>query len=155
MSERIERAVAKGVLASELALTGAVIAGPAGAAVGATAGLIVGDQTTVFGIDMVAIPAFQAYMIQGTPSTMVYIKQGETLLPTGGEVQDVAQVVGQELPEAKPKKRRSKYQTAYNRFFKANKSKYTLKNGKFRKGGFKALVKASHAAARKATGGGK
>lgn len=153
MSERIERAVAKGLLASELALTGAVVAGPAGAAVGAAAGLIVGDQTTVFAIDMVAIPAFQAYMIQGTPAQMVYIKQGETLLPTGGEVADLQEVLGESQETSSKPKRKTPYRRAYDKHFKANKSRYMLKSGKFRKGGFKALVKESHAAARKATGG--
>ncbi len=82
----------------ELALTGAAIgslAGPvgglAGGGIGATLGLIVGDETTVFPIDMVAIPAYQAYMLNGTPSLTVYIKAGETLLPTGGNVQDMAE----------------------------------------------------------------
>lgn len=150
MSERIERAVAKGTLASELALTGAAIAGVPGAIVGAGTGLIIGDQTTVFPIDMVAIPAYQAYMIQGVPSMQVYIKQGETLLPTGGEVQDVLEVVsaeGQETP-TKPKKK-SAYAKRYERAFKRLKPRYTLKNGQFRKGGFKACVKAAHAEAKK------
>ena len=82
----------------DLALTGAAIgslAGPVGGVVGggigATLGLIVGDETTVFPIDMVAIPAYQAYMLSGTPSLTVYIKAGETLVPTGGNVQDMAE----------------------------------------------------------------
>ena len=81
----------------DLALTGAAIgslAGPVGGVVGggigATLGLIVGDETTVFPIDMIAIPAYQAYLLGGTPALTVYIKAGETLVPTGGNVQDMA-----------------------------------------------------------------
>lgn len=82
----------------DLALTGAAIgslAGPVGGVVGggigATLGLIVGDETTVFPIDMIAIPAYQAYLLGGTPALTVYIKAGETLVPTGGNVQDMAE----------------------------------------------------------------
>ena len=80
----------------ELALTGAAIGsllGPTGAAIGGgiggLTGLIVGDNTTVFPIDMVAIPAYQAYLMQGAPQFTVYIKAGETLVPTGGNVRDM------------------------------------------------------------------
>jgi len=58
-------------------------------ATGVVVGLIIGDKETVFPIDMVAIPAFQAHMITGTPSMQVYIKAGETLVPTGGNVADM------------------------------------------------------------------
>ena len=115
MSNRIDRAVAKGVLASELALTGAAVAGIPGAVVGGVAGLIVGDEDLVFAIDMVAIPAYQAYMIQGTPATTVYIKAGETLKATGGNVEDVAEVIAPQA-STKPKKRRKL--NAYQRFTK-------------------------------------
>ena len=82
----------------ELAITGAAIgslAGPvgglAGGGIGATLGLLVGDETTVFPLDMIAIPAYQAYMLAGTPALTIYIKAGETLVPTGGNVQDMAE----------------------------------------------------------------
>lgn len=80
------------------ALTAAGIAGAAGvaapavlgaAAVGGLAGLIVGDESYVLPIDMVAIPAYQAYLIQGTPQFTLYVKAGETILATGGNVDDV------------------------------------------------------------------
>lgn len=96
MSERRERAAAKGELATELALTGAAVGsvfGPTGAAIGGAtgglAGLIVGDENFVFPLDMVAIPAFQAYMITGSPAATIYIKAGETLMATGGNVDAV------------------------------------------------------------------
>ena len=65
------------------------IAGPIGAGVGAITGLIIGDDKTVFPIDMIAIPAYQYNLVQGTPSFSVYIKAGETLVPTGGNVLDM------------------------------------------------------------------
>lgn len=59
------------------------IAGPGGAVLGATlgaiSGFILGDQETVFPIDMIAIPAYQAFMLQGTPAFQIYIKEGEVL----------------------------------------------------------------------------
>ena len=93
MSDRIDRAVAKSILAAEGAAIGGAIGGPAGATVGAVTGLIVGDATTVFPLDMIAIPAYHAYMIAGVPAMQVYIRAGETLLPTGGNVEDVQEVM--------------------------------------------------------------
>lgn len=120
MSERIERAVSKGILASELALTGAAVAGPAGAAVGGLAGLIVGDQDMVFPVDMIAIPAYQAYMLSGSPAMTVYIKAGETLMATGGNVDDVELGVREaatlEAP-AKPKRRKKNPWIQFNKKF--------------------------------------
>lgn len=95
-SKRIERAKAKGSLATELAITGAAVGsllGPAGGVIGGSiggiAGLIIADQTTVLPIDMIAIPAYQAYMITMTPAMQIYIKAGETIVATGGNVQDL------------------------------------------------------------------
>ena len=50
-----------------------------GATLGAFGGFILGDQQTVFPIDMIAIPAYQAYMLNGTPAFQIYIKEGEVL----------------------------------------------------------------------------
>jgi hypothetical protein len=109
MSDRIDRAIAKSILAAEGAAIGGAIGGPVGATVGAVGGLIVGDATTVFPLDMIAIPAYQAYLLSGTPALQVYIRAGETLLPTGGNVEDVQQVEEQMIiSEKKPRKRRSK-----------------------------------------------
>jgi hypothetical protein len=107
MSERIDRAIAKSILAAEGAAIGGAIGGPVGATVGAVGGLIVGDQTTVFPLDMIAIPAYQAYLLSGTPALQVYIRAGETLVPTGGNVEDVQEVMGP-VAEAPKRKRRSK-----------------------------------------------
>ena len=57
--------------------------GPAGsvtgAALGAIGGFILGDREMVFPVDMIAIPAYQAYLIQGSPAFQIYIKEGEML----------------------------------------------------------------------------
>lgn len=98
MSKRTERAEAKGSLATDLALAGAIVGAPlgapgavAGGIVGGLAGLIIADSGLVLPIDMVAIPAYQAYLISGSPAATVYIKAGETIMPTGGNVADVMQ----------------------------------------------------------------
>jgi hypothetical protein len=86
-SKRVERAKAKVELATGLAAIGGA-AGSAiapgvgtgiGLAAGGLAGLIIGDRTTVFPMDMIAIPAFQAYLLTQQPSFSVYIKEGEVL----------------------------------------------------------------------------
>jgi hypothetical protein len=86
-SKRIDRAKAKGHLATELAAIGGAV-GTAiapgigtgiGIGVGGLTGLIVGDQETVFPMDMIAIPAFQAYLLTSQPSFSIFIKEGEVL----------------------------------------------------------------------------
>ena len=61
---KVKSAVALGAL-------GGRIAGPYGAGVGALVGLIIGDDKTVFPIDMIAIPAYQYNLVQGSPSFSV------------------------------------------------------------------------------------
>ncbi len=80
---KTEAAASKLKTATGLAALGGSIGGPIGAGVGAVTGLIIGDDTTVFPIDMVAIPAYQAYLINGNAAFSVYIKAGETLVPLG------------------------------------------------------------------------
>lgn len=93
---KTERAKSKVATSTALAGVGAGIGsvgGPVGAAIGggigALTGLIIGDAAMVLPIDVIAIPAFQAYLIQGTPAVTYYIKAGETILATGGNVDDV------------------------------------------------------------------
>ena len=138
---KVESAVALGGL-------GAGLGGPVGGLIGAGIGLYIGDGETVFPLDMVAIPAYQAYMINGSPSLQVYIRAGETLMPTGGNVEDVQEVV-RDLPEDnssnKPTRKKSTpYQRKYKKAFAKVKPKHMNKNGKWKKGGFKAAVKAAH-----------
>lgn len=76
-----------------------------GATLGAIGGFILGDQTTVFPIDMIAIPAYQAYMLNGTPAFQIYIKEGEVLTQV---IQTDAQEATEEVVEAAPTKRKRK-----------------------------------------------
>ncbi len=136
---KVESAVALGGL-------GASIGGPVGAGIGALTGLIIGDARYVFPVDMVAIPAFQAYMIQGNPHFQVYMRAGESLVPTGGNVEDVQEVMETEAVSVaqKPKKKKTAYQRRYSKAFDKVKGKYKLKSGKWKKDGFKKAVREAH-----------
>jgi len=112
------------------------------------------DERIVLPLDMVCIPAYQAYMIQGTPSMQIYVRAGETIIPTGGNVRDVEEALMQDITDLEPtqvrsakmerKTKNTPYQRAYKKAFKQIAPKYKLKNGKWKKGGFKAAVKAAH-----------
>jgi len=52
----------------------------------------------------------------------------------------------------KPKKKITAYQRRYKAAFKKLEKRYKLKNGKWKKGGFKSAVKAAHAKANKGKG---
>ena len=107
-------------------------------ATGVVVGLIIGDEETVFPIDMVAIPAFQMHMLQGTPSMQVYIKAGETLVPTGGNVADMSENMNIEAvsPSMEIKKRKP---SKWNRYVKQKKNKIFTRDGKL---DFKKMAKA-------------
>ena len=119
------------------------------------------DDRIVLPLDMVCIPAYQAYMIQGSPSMQIYVRAGETIIPTGGNVKDVEEAMQSTIVEGAMerggevggmrKKRVTAYQKKYKTAFKSIAPKYKLKNGKWKKGGFRAAVKAAH----KKAGGGK
>ena len=112
------------------------------------------DERIVLPLDMVCIPAYQAYMIQGSPAMQIYVRAGETIIPTGGNVRDVQEAMQSEgrsedenvsrFVEAKRKRKVTAYQKRYKAAFKSIAPKYKLKNGKWKKGGFKAAVKAAH-----------
>ena len=51
--------------------------------------------------------------------------------------------------DSKPKKRNTAYQRKYKKAFKQASKRYKLKSGKWKKGGFKAAVKAAHKAVKK------
>lgn len=135
-------------LGSVVPLGGSVVGG----ALGAISGFILGDQTTVFPIDMIAIPAYQAYLLSGTPAFQIYIKEGEVLtqvVPT--DAMEAAQAVDVQAGTSKaikPKRKKSKYHTAYGKHFKALQNKYKLKNGKWKKDGFKRCGAAARKLAR-------
>lgn len=133
-------------LGSVVPVAGSVV----GATLGAVGGFILGDDYITFTMPMIAIPAHEAFLLSRPPTQQVYIRAGETLVPTGGNVTDVAQGVAQatsieqaiEVP--KPRKKTTAYQRRYKKAFKAIANRYKLKNGKWKKGGFKAAVRAAH-----------
>jgi len=114
--------------AIEYGSIGHKIAGGFGAVAGASLGLLIGDETTVLPIDMIAIPAYQAYMLQGTPAITPYIKAGEAIIPTGGNVDDVKEGEA-EVKEmiTKPKRKRKK-RTKWHRFVKSFEYRAKRKN---------------------------
>ena len=108
------------------------------------------DERIVLPLDMVCIPAYQAYMIQGSPSLQIYVRAGETIIPTGGNVRDVEEALDEALTPVVEKtgvtmrKQSTKYQRKYRKAFAQVAPKYKLKNGKWKKGGFKSAVRAAH-----------
>ena len=74
---------------------------------------------------MVCIPAYQAYLIQGQPAFTIYARAGETIVPTGGNVQDVQEVVE---PQARISKRPVKL-SKWNRYVKNKKNHIRYKSG--------------------------
>lgn len=125
---KTEAAASKVKTATGLAALGGSIAGPIGAGIGAVTGLIIGDDKTVFPIDMVAIPAYQAYLINGSAAFTVYIKAGETLVPTGGNVLDMQENMDIETAPMiqKPKKRKL---SAWNKYVKKKSNQIRFKSG--------------------------
>ena len=108
------------------------------------------DDFITIPIPMIAIPAHESHLLNGSPSMQIYIRAGETIVPTGGNVQDFEQGFAetQALEDVsvahKPKKKTTAYQRKYKKAFASVKGKYKLKNGKWKKDGFKNAVKAAH-----------
>ena len=104
------------------------------------------DEVTVVPYDMIAIPAHEYFRLNSDPTFQIYIRGGETIMPTGGNVRDVQEVVETMAVEdtPKPKKRKTPRQVAYSKAFKRIAPKYKLKNGTWKKDGFKRCVKEAH-----------
>jgi len=104
------------------------------------------DEVTVVPYDMIAIPAHEYFRLNSDPTFQIYIRGGETIMPTGGNVRDVQEVVETMAVEdtPKPKKRKTARQVAYSKAFKRIAPKYKLKNGTWKKDGFKRCVKEAH-----------
>jgi len=98
-------------------------------ATGVMVGLIIGDEETVFPIDMIAIPAYQAYMLKETPAMQIYIKAGETLVPTGGNVKDMTENMDIEAVSKTPATKKRKT-SKWNRYVKRKANHIKLKSGK-------------------------
>ncbi len=122
-----------------------------GGALGAIGGFILGDQETVFPVDMIAIPAYQAYLIQGTPAFQIFIKEGEVLTQVQPTDAMVSEAIVETGVRTKPKKKRapSAYHKRYGKAFKKLEHKYKLKNGKWAKNGFKRCAAAARKEAKK------
>lgn len=150
---KTEAAASKVKTATALASLGGAIAGPIGAGAGVVTGLIIGDREIVFPIDMIAIPAYQAYMINGAPSFQIFIKEGEVLnqvqLTDAQEAEaTVESIVGRDTMSQPKKRKRSKW----NVYTSKKKNQIRFKSGK-NKGLLN--LKAMGKAYRKAQKGGK
>jgi len=147
---KTEAAKSKVETASALAGIGGNIAGPVGAGVGALTGLIIGDQTLIFQMPYIAVPAFEYYgMVANgghTPSHMIYIKEGEVLTQViETEAQEAEEAIRADNSSSKPtRKKTTAYQRKYKKAFASVKRKHMKANGTWKKGGFKAAVKAAH-----------
>ena len=115
--------------AAEGALVGSAVGGPIGAVGGGLAGWFLADSSTVLPVDMIAIPAYQASMIQGSPAFQIYMRAGETIMPTGGNVQDVQQAVNPSMDQ--PRKTPVK-KTGWHRYMKQKKNQIKFKSGKMK-----------------------
>ena len=95
------------------------VGAPVGAAIGGIGGLIFGDVPLVFQEPMICIPAREQYLLNGTPSYMVYAHAGESLLPTGGNVVDTAEGVAEvaALVASTPKRKKTNKYTRFNKRF--------------------------------------
>jgi len=112
-------------------------------------GLLLADEKVVIPMDMVAIPAFQAYLLKEQPSFSIYIKEGEVITQVQATDAMVSETLVDSVPAASApkkvrKKRKSPYKKAYSKHFDAVKNKYKLKSGKWAKNGFKRAVKKAH-----------
>ena len=139
------------ISAGQGAAVGFAVGGFPGAIAGGSIGYLIGDQVITFPMPMIAIPAHESHLLSGSPSMQVYIRAGETLMPTGGAVDDVA--LGQaeaqilttqvETPVSK-KKKTTPYQRKYKKAFAKVKPKHMKANGTWKKDGFKRAVKEAH-----------
>lgn len=110
------------------------LAGPVGAAAGAlvggTIGWMLADENTIFPVDMVCIPAYQAYMIQGQPAFTIYARAGETIIPTGGNVRDVNEAIIADAVVTKPK--RPMKESGWHKYMKQKRNQIKYKSGKMK-----------------------
>lgn len=109
------------------------------------------DEFITIPMPMIAIPAHESHLLTRSPSMQIYIRAGETIVPTGGNVEDFEQGVAQtqalEAESVAPVTKRKKttpYQRKYKKAFAKVKPKHMKANGTWKKGGFKAAVKAAH-----------
>lgn len=147
MSDRVDRAIAKSILAAEGAAIGGAIGGPVGATAGALTGLIVGDMPMTFMTDYVAVPAHEYALVRAgmSPSHTILIKEGEVLRqvqPT--EAMETEMMLDTPTVATTKKRKVSKYNRAYAKAFKSIAHKYKKKDGSWQKDGFKKAQRAAH-----------
>lgn len=137
--------------AAQGAAVGFAAGGLPGAIVGGSVGYLIGDQIITFPMPMIAIPAHESHLLSRVPSMQVYIRAGETLMPTGGNVRDFEQGVAEataleavSVAPVRTKKKTTAYQRKYKKAFAKVKRNHMKKDGTWKKGGFKAAVKAAH-----------
>ena len=89
------------------------------------------DEVTVVPYDMIAIPAHEYFRLNSDPTFQIYIRGGETIMPTGGNVRDVQEVVETVAVEdtPKPRKKTTAYQRKYKKAFAQVKPKHMKKDG--------------------------
>lgn len=131
-----KRLIERTVQARQFAQVGARIGSRAGlpgaalgAALGGISGFILGDQETVFPVDMIAIPAYQAYLIQGTPAFQIFIKEGEVLtqVQLTDAMQANALLDGGDTVTDQPKKKRKP--SKWNRYCAKKSNQIMFKSG--------------------------
>jgi len=79
---------------------------------------------------MVAIPAYQDNMINGQPDIKYFIRAGESIVPTGGNVEDMQENMVVEEPTIIEKKKPKRKLSAWNRYTKKKANKIYFKSGK-------------------------
>ena len=134
---KTESAKSKVETATGLAGLGGAIGspfGPMGSAIGAglggITGLIIGDEKTVFPIDMIAVPAFEYSGIPERYSFVVYIKAGETLVPTGGNVADMTENMLGDVEMIDVKQPKTRKRSKWNIYTSKKKNQIRFKSGK-------------------------
>jgi len=120
---KIETAAVGASVGASIGATVFPPATPILAGLGAVGGLIYGDTPITFSEPMICIPAREQYLIQGSPSVIIYAHAGETLIPSGGNVDDTAEgiIEGQiaaDVLESLPTKRKKQKANKWNAFVK-------------------------------------
>lgn len=127
--ERAQNAYKYGNAGMRVGRLAGPVGGVMGGTLGAISGFILGDQETVFPIDMIAIPAYQAYLLNGQPSFTIYIKEGEVLtqvLPTDA-METEAVLEKETVADPGTKKRKP---SKWNRYCAKKSNQIKFKSGK-------------------------
>ncbi len=129
---KVKTAGALAGLGSAIGAVGGPVGSSIGAGVGVLTGLIIGDEKTVFPIDMIAVPAFELpLMYQGkSPSVQIYIKAGETLVPTGGNVADMTENMLGDVEMINVKQPKTRKRSKWNIYTSKKKNQIRFKSGK-------------------------